>query len=42
MIWLDDITDSMDMGLSKIEKLEMVRETWHAPPGMGSQRVGQD
>ena len=41
MRWLDGIPDSMDMGLSRFQKLVMDRE-----PGvlqfMGSQRVGYD
>ena len=41
MRWLDGITDSLDMRLSKFQEMVKDREAWYAVVH-GSQRVGQD
>ena len=39
MKWLDDITDSIDMNLSKLQEIAKDRAAWHAVHGVAKSRT---
>ena len=39
MMWLDSITDSIDMNFSKLRKIAEDRGTWHAIQSLGSKEL---
>ena len=40
MRWLDSITDSMDMNLSKFREVEKDKESWHSAVHGGHEKTG--
>ena len=42
MRWLDSITDSMDMNLSKLQEIEKERGAWHAAGHGVSKRLNNN
>ena len=40
--WLDSITDSVDMNLSKFQEIEKDKESWHSAVHGGSQKIRQN